>query len=112
MDHDDDLFKSIFYASHMNMRLSELFSGLEFFITRKYIRSYDVTRRGLNELVNDVSRKQIKDLVLENVDFNLQERSSFKFKKPNTFIAQNEEPSLGYDNFLEDVTFEEESYSE
>ena len=68
----------------MNMRLSELFAGLDFFITRKYIRSYDVTRRGLNELVNDISRKQIKDLDFDDIDFNLQERSSFKFERPGT----------------------------
>ena len=66
------------------MKLSELFRVLEYFITRGYIRSYEVTRRGLNELVNDVSKKQIQDVDFNDIDFNLVDRSSFKFERPGT----------------------------
>ena len=96
----------------MNMRLSELFAGLQFFITIKYIRSYDVTRRGLNELVNDISKKQIKDLELENIDFDLQERSSFKFESPSTDNNKDYKPDIVYDDYRTKVLFEEESEGE
>ena len=71
------------------MKLSELFGGLDYFITRGYIKSYEVTRRGLNELVNDVSKKQIKDINLNDIDFNPVDRSSFKFKRSDTVHVKN-----------------------
>ena len=100
------LFKSIFHASHQNMKLSELFKGLEYFMTRGYIRSYEVTRRGLNELVNDVSKKQIKDVDLNDIDFNPVNRSSFKFERSETVHIKDQKVIEGYDDYSERVIFE------
>ena len=65
-----------------------------------------MTRRGLNELVNDVSRKQTQDIDLNDIDFNLIDRSSFKFERPGTELIKDKKAIMGYYDYRDRVIFE------